>query len=190
MFSRDAFISLLDILFSLFFVGPVTVLYWRGTFVSLFNFFISGITELSVMRDADVVSLRVPRRREMASCPHPIRHRAHHQDPGGPGQALAEGKGGDGCRASSQDRPHLPGLPLLRGDVGGRFLLSLLAVPGRAMVPTAGSPSPLLRHTRHLQSLLLNGRDSTHRLPGTWLFIFCGVLVLLKFTLENIFSSW
>jgi len=31
----------LDILFSLLFVGPFTVLYWRGTFVSTFNFFIS-----------------------------------------------------------------------------------------------------------------------------------------------------
>jgi len=33
----------LDILFSLFFVGPFTVLYWRGTFVTIYNFFISGI---------------------------------------------------------------------------------------------------------------------------------------------------
>jgi len=32
----------LDILFSLLFVGPFTVLYWRGTFVSTYNFFISG----------------------------------------------------------------------------------------------------------------------------------------------------
>ena len=32
----------LDILFSLFFVGPFTVLYWRGTFVSLVNVFITG----------------------------------------------------------------------------------------------------------------------------------------------------
>lgn len=34
-------LSFLDILFSLLFVGPFTVLYWRGTFVSIFNFFIS-----------------------------------------------------------------------------------------------------------------------------------------------------
>ena len=33
----------LDILFSLFFVGPFTVLYWRGTFVTIYNFFISGV---------------------------------------------------------------------------------------------------------------------------------------------------
>ena len=33
----------LDILFSLFFVGPFTVLYWRGTFVSLVNVFITGL---------------------------------------------------------------------------------------------------------------------------------------------------
>ena len=32
----------LDILFSLFFVGPFTVLYWRGTFVSIVNVFITG----------------------------------------------------------------------------------------------------------------------------------------------------
>ena len=32
----------LDILFSLFFVGPFTVLFWRGTFVSLVNVFIKG----------------------------------------------------------------------------------------------------------------------------------------------------
>ena len=32
----------LDILFSLFFVGPFTVLYWRGTFVSIVNVFIIG----------------------------------------------------------------------------------------------------------------------------------------------------
>lgn len=32
----------LDILFSLFCVGPFTVLYWRGTFVSLVNVFITG----------------------------------------------------------------------------------------------------------------------------------------------------
>ena len=35
----------LDILFSLFFVGPFTVLYWRGTFVSIVNVFIIGKSE-------------------------------------------------------------------------------------------------------------------------------------------------
>ena len=34
---------LLDILLSLFFVGPFTVLYWRGTFVTIYNFFMSGL---------------------------------------------------------------------------------------------------------------------------------------------------
>ena len=129
----------------------------------------------------------------MEAVSHPLQPRAPRQDPPGPHQAEARGVGGGpepGNPNLGEDRGDLPGLPVLRGDVGGRFLLSLLAVPGRAMVPTVGSTPPLLRHTHHLQSLLLNGRDSTHRLPGTWLFIFCGVLVLLKFTLENIFSSW
>jgi len=38
----DLLLLLLDILFSLFFVGPFTVLYWRGTFVSIVNVFITG----------------------------------------------------------------------------------------------------------------------------------------------------
>ena len=35
-------LKILDVFFSLFFVGPFTVLYWRGTFVTLTNLFITG----------------------------------------------------------------------------------------------------------------------------------------------------
>jgi len=34
---------IVDILFSLFFVGPFTVLYWRGTFVGLYNLFLADV---------------------------------------------------------------------------------------------------------------------------------------------------
>ena len=36
---------IVDILFSLFFVGPFTVLYWRGTFVGLYNLFLAGTSK-------------------------------------------------------------------------------------------------------------------------------------------------
>ena len=42
---------LLDILFSLFFVGPFTVLYWRGTFVTIYNFFMSGLVRESYVHN-------------------------------------------------------------------------------------------------------------------------------------------
>ena len=41
-------LAFLDICMSLFFVGPFTVLYWRGTFVSLYNFFISGNNKIHI----------------------------------------------------------------------------------------------------------------------------------------------
>ena len=41
MTSNRTFI-ILDIFLSLFFVGPFTVLFWRGTFVGLYQIFISG----------------------------------------------------------------------------------------------------------------------------------------------------
>ena len=56
---------LLDILFSLFFVGPFTILYWRGTFVTIYNFFISGMIRykiLSILTLSILLQVSLPQR--------------------------------------------------------------------------------------------------------------------------------
>ena len=87
----------LDILFSLLFVGPFTVLYWRGTFVSTYNIFISGIEDQNphyCITDVFLCS-RLSCQSEMAALTDPLHYWAEHEDPGGLDQAQPEGEAGE-----------------------------------------------------------------------------------------------
>ena len=175
MTTRHVWVSLLDILFSLLYVGPLTVLFWRGTFVSLYTFFVSGLVKLIRVLTLNLSSLlsRISRLGPMEAVSHPLQPRAPRQDPPGPHQAEARGVGGGpepGNPNLGEDRGDLPGLPVLRGDVGGRVLHSLLGLPLRTLVRAPAGLPPLLHRSDRQQVLLLHGGDTSRRLPGIALY--------------------
>ena len=175
MTSRQVWLSLLDILFSLLYVGPLTVLFWRGTFVSLYTFFVSGLVKLirSPRTQPILFPPRISRLGPMEAVSHPLQPRAPRQDPPGPHQTEAGGDGGWPEPWSTnlvEGRGDLPGLPVLRGDVGGRVLLSLLGLPVRTLVRTSACLPLLLHRSDRLQGLLLHCGDTSRCHPGIALY--------------------
>ena len=68
----------------------------------------------------------------MAALTDPLHYWTEHEDPGGPDQAQPQGAAGEQRRCHTlpgEDHHHLPGLPVLSGDVGGRVLHPLLSLP-------------------------------------------------------------
>ena len=63
----------------------------------------------------------------------PLHYWAEHEDPGGLAETRPEGEDREQRRSDAnpgEDPPHLPGLSVLRSDVGGRILHPLLSLPG------------------------------------------------------------
>ena len=67
----------------------------------------------------------------MAALADPLHHRTEHEDPGGLDETRPEREAGEQRRPDTnpgEDPDHLPGLSVLSGDVGGRFLHPLLSL--------------------------------------------------------------
>ena len=68
----------------------------------------------------------------MAAFTDPLHYWTDDEDPGGFAKTQPEGEDGEKRRSDTnpgEERHHLPGLPVLSGDVGGRFLHPLLPLP-------------------------------------------------------------